>query len=78
MSLTPNQLTTFKAKHVRGAERLMSCTEAGCQKRENGWLVVLAIPAQQDMIGFIRAGNTHRYYIEKVFVFIVFVILIHF
>jgi len=63
--LTPNQLTTFKAKHVRGAVRQLSCTDAVCDKREHGWMVVLATPAQQDMVDFIRTGHTHRSFVEK-------------
>ena len=63
---TPNnQLTTFKAKHVRGALRQLSCTEARCQKREHGWMTVLSISAQQSTIDWVRAGYTRRHFIEK-------------
>ena len=66
MSLTPNQTTTFKAKHVRGAVRQLSCDEAGCLNREHGWMVALAVPAQQDTVDWVRAGQTGRRYTEKI------------
>ena len=66
MSLTPNQITTFKARPVRGAVRQLSCFEALCQKKEKGWLVVLPVPAQQDMVDWVRAGNTRRHFKEKI------------
>ena len=66
MSLTPRHITTFKARHVRGAVRQLSCTEAVCQKKEKGWLVVLPVPAQQGTIDWVRAGNTGRHFREKV------------
>ena len=65
MSLTPNQTTTFKARHVRGAVRQLSCDAAGCQNREHGWMVALAVPAQQDTVDWVRAGQTGRRYTER-------------
>lgn len=62
----PNDITTFKAKHVRGAVRQISCTEAKCQNKENGWMVVLSTPAQQDAIDWVKAGNTGRHFKEKI------------
>ena len=66
MSLTPNQLTTFKARHVRGAVRQLSCDEAACPNREHGWMIALAVPAQQGTVDWVRAGHTGRRYQEKI------------
>ena len=57
--------THFKMKRVRGAVRQLTCFEAQCPKQANGWLVPLATPAQDDMINWVRAGNTRRAYTEK-------------
>ena len=56
---------TFKMNHTRGAVVQLTCDEAGCKKRENGWMIVLSLPAQQDLVDFIRNGGTRRQFVEK-------------
>ena len=56
---------TFKIRQARGSVRQISCDEFRCQNREFGWMVVLPVPAQQDMVDFIRNGGTNREYSEK-------------
>lgn len=66
MSLTPNQVTKFKAKLTRGAERQISCEVARCANQEHGWMIVLATPAQQDLIDMVRTGGTRKRYVERI------------
>ena len=58
--------TKFVLKRARGAERLLSCDEAGCESREKGWMPILSLPAQQKEVNFIRSGNTGKRYLEKI------------
>ena len=57
---------TFKMKHTRGAVRQITCDQFGCKNREHGWMVVLPVPAQQDMVDFVRNGGTNRQFLEKI------------
>jgi len=57
---------TFKMKHTRGAVRQVTCDQYGCKNREHGWMVVLPVPAQQDMVDFVRNGGTNRQFLEKI------------
>ena len=66
MLLTPRPSRLFRITHARGAVTDISCTDAGCDKKANGWLVILANPGQKDMIDFIRSGGTKRHYLERV------------
>ena len=65
MPSTNKPSTIFKARHVRGSERILTCDEYKCANRENGWMVVLSIPAQQAAVEFIRGGKTNRRFTEK-------------
>ena len=58
--------TRFVLKRARGAERRISCNEAKCQQRENGWVTILSLPAQQKEIDFIRTGKTGKRYLEEI------------
>jgi hypothetical protein len=57
--------TSFKAKHVPGSVRELTCEEADCADYLNGFKTILAIPAQQHLVDFIRAGKSGRHFIEK-------------
>jgi hypothetical protein len=65
---TPNETpkTTFKATHVRGSVRQLTCDEADCNAKAMGWRTVLPIPAHQDAANFIRAGKTSRRFKEVI------------
>jgi hypothetical protein len=65
---TPNGVpkTTFKATHVRGSVRQLTCDEADCTAKAMGWRTVLPIPAQLSAVNFIRAGKTGRRFKEAI------------
>ena len=58
--------TTFKATHVRGSIRQLTCDEANCNAKELGWKTVLSVSANQYAIDFIRAGRTGRRFKEVI------------
>ena len=58
--------TTFKAAHVRGSVRQLTCDEADCNEKAMGWRTVLPIPAHEKAVNFIRAGKTGRRFKEVI------------
>jgi hypothetical protein len=63
MRSTPK--TSFIARHVPGSVRKLTCEEANCVGYLNGWRTLLSIPAQQNLVDFIRSGRTEKIFVEK-------------
>ena len=58
--------TTFRARHVRGAVKQLTCDQANCSNRQLGWMIILPVPTKQMAVDFIRAGKTGKRFTEKV------------
>ena len=58
--------TTFRARHVRGSVRQLTCDQANCSNRQLGWMVILPVPSKQMAVNFIRAGKTGKRFTEKI------------
>jgi hypothetical protein len=57
--------TTFRARHVRGSVRQLTCDQADCSNRQLGWMIVLPVPSKQNAVAFVRAGKTGKRFTEK-------------
>ena len=63
--LNGNSKTTFKATHMPGTVKQLTCDEADCGARAMGFKIVLSLSAQQGAINYIRSGKTGRRFLEK-------------